>query len=94
MDSRCDGNVCTELKSQTAEEAMACTKKRTVEEDIDECELLFVFLFFSIFIYFSFFGRGCFRGCADSVSCELRVDGITWKSDDFLRARLQSLRQR
>ncbi|CAI6332953.1 unnamed protein product [Periconia digitata] len=36
MDSRCDGNVCKELKSQSADAADACTVPRTVDEDVDE----------------------------------------------------------
>ena len=38
MDGRCDGNSCKELKSQTAEEAMKCTKGQVVKEDIDGCK--------------------------------------------------------
>ncbi|KAF2472754.1 uncharacterized protein BDR25DRAFT_312663 [Lindgomyces ingoldianus] len=35
MNARCDGDTCKELKIQTAEEAMKCTKTRVVKEDID-----------------------------------------------------------
>ncbi|KAF2713798.1 hypothetical protein K504DRAFT_498587 [Pleomassaria siparia CBS 279.74] len=35
MDARCTGDTCTELKTQSAEDAIKCTKLRTVEEDID-----------------------------------------------------------
>lgn len=39
MDARCTGDVCKELKTQTAEEAMNCTKPQFVKEDIDGCKL-------------------------------------------------------
>ncbi|KAL5379443.1 hypothetical protein DPSP01_008509 [Paraphaeosphaeria sporulosa] len=35
MDTRCNGDSCPALKSQTPEEAMKCTVPRTVKEDID-----------------------------------------------------------
>ena len=38
MDARCTGDVCKELKTQTAEEAMNCTKPQVVKEDIDGCK--------------------------------------------------------
>jgi hypothetical protein len=38
MNARCDGDVCKELKTQTAEEAMKCTIPRVVEEEIDGCK--------------------------------------------------------
>lgn len=38
MNARCTGDTCKELKTQTAEEAMKCTKPRVVEEDIDGCK--------------------------------------------------------
>ena len=38
MDNRCDGNVCSVLKTQSDEEAMNCTKSRTVKEDFDGCK--------------------------------------------------------
>jgi hypothetical protein len=38
MDKRCTGDTCTELKSQTAEEAMKCTKEPVVKDDIDGCK--------------------------------------------------------
>ena len=38
MDARCDGDVCTVLKTQTPEEATKCTVPRVVkEDDIDGC---------------------------------------------------------
>jgi hypothetical protein len=39
MDARCTGDVCSVLDLQTTEKAMECTISRTVEEDIDGCEL-------------------------------------------------------
>lgn len=39
MDARCDGDVCKELKTQTAEESMKCTVPQVVKEDIDGCKL-------------------------------------------------------
>jgi hypothetical protein len=38
MDTRCNGDACGALKSQTPEEAMKCTVPRTVDEDIDGCK--------------------------------------------------------
>jgi hypothetical protein len=38
MNGRCTGDVCTELKLQTTEEAMKCTLPKTVDEDIDGCK--------------------------------------------------------
>ncbi|KAH8586309.1 hypothetical protein B0O99DRAFT_665796 [Bisporella sp. PMI_857] len=35
MNARCNGDICKELRTQTAEEAIKCTKPRVVEEDID-----------------------------------------------------------
>ncbi|KAF2737781.1 hypothetical protein EJ04DRAFT_590454 [Polyplosphaeria fusca] len=35
MDARCDGDACSVMKSQSAEEYMKCTKPKTVEEDVD-----------------------------------------------------------
>ncbi|KAI1818156.1 hypothetical protein GGS20DRAFT_574457 [Poronia punctata] len=35
MDARCNGAVCGELKTQSSETAMKCTKSRAVEEEID-----------------------------------------------------------
>ncbi|KAI0199310.1 hypothetical protein F4808DRAFT_471611 [Astrocystis sublimbata] len=35
MDARCNGAVCGQLKTQSAEAAMKCTKSRAVDEDID-----------------------------------------------------------
>lgn len=39
MDTKCNGDSCPALKSQTPEEAMKCTVPRTVNEDIDGCKL-------------------------------------------------------
>jgi hypothetical protein len=38
MDARCTGNVCSQLKSQTWEEATKCTKSAAVKENIDGCK--------------------------------------------------------
>jgi hypothetical protein len=38
MNGRCTGDVCTELKLQTTEEAMNCTLPKTVDEDFDGCK--------------------------------------------------------
>ncbi|KAF2634656.1 hypothetical protein P280DRAFT_523852 [Massarina eburnea CBS 473.64] len=35
MDARCDGDICKELKTQTADEANKCTIPQTVNEDYD-----------------------------------------------------------
>ncbi|KAI0397310.1 hypothetical protein F5Y17DRAFT_478377 [Xylariaceae sp. FL0594] len=35
MDARCNGAVCGELKTQSAETAMRCTKSKAVQENID-----------------------------------------------------------
>ncbi|KXX79512.1 hypothetical protein MMYC01_205215 [Madurella mycetomatis] len=35
LDARCNNNVCSELQTQTPEEADKCTIPRTVDEDID-----------------------------------------------------------
>ncbi|KAL7622551.1 hypothetical protein AAE478_008058 [Parahypoxylon ruwenzoriense] len=35
MDARCNGDVCSTLKTQSSEEAMKCTKPRVVKEDFD-----------------------------------------------------------
>lgn len=35
LDARCTGNTCSELKSQSLEEANACVKPQTVVEDVD-----------------------------------------------------------
>jgi hypothetical protein len=39
MDKRCFGDVCESLTTQTPEKAAECVKSRTVEEEIDGCEL-------------------------------------------------------
>jgi hypothetical protein len=38
MNARCNGDTCTVLKSQTAEEAMNCTIPQVVDEEIDGCK--------------------------------------------------------
>jgi hypothetical protein len=38
MNARCTGDTCKELKTQTAEEAMKCTKPQTAKEEIDGCK--------------------------------------------------------
>ncbi|KAF1843518.1 uncharacterized protein K460DRAFT_287646 [Cucurbitaria berberidis CBS 394.84] len=38
MNARCNGDVCTETKVQTPEEAMKCTIPQTVDEQIDGCK--------------------------------------------------------
>ncbi|KAI1630685.1 hypothetical protein F4809DRAFT_635782 [Biscogniauxia mediterranea] len=35
MDARCNGDVCSQLKIQSSEEAMKCTKPAVVKEDVD-----------------------------------------------------------
>ncbi|KAK3936853.1 hypothetical protein QBC46DRAFT_366606 [Diplogelasinospora grovesii] len=35
LNARCNGTVCSELKTQAAEESMRCTKEQVVKEDID-----------------------------------------------------------
>lgn len=39
LDTKCNGDKCAALQSQTPEEAMKCTKARSVKEDIDGCKL-------------------------------------------------------
>lgn len=39
MDTKCNGDACAALKSQSPEEAMKCTVPRVVEEDINGCKL-------------------------------------------------------
>ncbi|KAF2437444.1 hypothetical protein P171DRAFT_425418 [Karstenula rhodostoma CBS 690.94] len=39
MDTRCNGDACPALKSQTPEQATKCTVPRTVNENIDGCKL-------------------------------------------------------
>lgn len=38
MNARCDGDTCKELKTQTTDEAMKCTKAQVVKEDVDGCK--------------------------------------------------------
>jgi hypothetical protein len=42
MNARCTGDTCKELKTQTTEEAMKCTKSQVVKDDIDGCKLHFL----------------------------------------------------
>lgn len=37
MNARCNGAVCGELKTQSSEDAMKCTKSAVVEDDVDGC---------------------------------------------------------
>jgi hypothetical protein len=39
MDARCTGNTCKELKTQTADVAMKCTKQPIVQDPIEGCKL-------------------------------------------------------
>lgn len=41
MDNRCLGDVCKSLETQSAENATACVKAATIDENIDGCELFF-----------------------------------------------------
>jgi hypothetical protein len=41
MDARCTGAVCSELKTQSSEDAMKCTKAPVVKEDYDGCKKSF-----------------------------------------------------
>lgn len=38
LDSRCANAVCKELKTQTSEEAMKCTKPMTAIDPVDGCK--------------------------------------------------------
>lgn len=38
LDARCSNDVCSELETQTPEQATACKKGQTVEEDVEGCE--------------------------------------------------------
>ncbi len=38
MNSRCSGNTCKELKTQSAEDAMKCTKPPVVGDNLDGCK--------------------------------------------------------
>jgi len=40
LDAHCTGAVCGQLKIQSSEDAMKCTKSALVQEEIDGCELL------------------------------------------------------
>jgi len=37
LNARCNNAVCKELKTQSSEDAMRCTKPQTVPEDLDGC---------------------------------------------------------
>jgi len=39
LNARCNFGICGELETQTTEEAMKCTKRQTVSEDVDACKL-------------------------------------------------------
>jgi hypothetical protein len=39
MDTRCTGDTCKGLQTQTGEEAMKCTKSQVVNDDVDGCKL-------------------------------------------------------
>jgi hypothetical protein len=39
LNSRCGNAVCSELKTQTSEEAMKCTLPQNVPEQVDGCTL-------------------------------------------------------
>jgi len=38
MDARCTGDVCSELKTQSTEEAMKCTKSAIGDKDFTGCK--------------------------------------------------------
>lgn len=40
LDARCSGNMCKTLRTQTPEEATACTKRQGVPEDVDGCKFV------------------------------------------------------
>lgn len=40
--AKCFGDTCDVLERQTDEQAMACTKQRVVDEDVDQCKFLFL----------------------------------------------------
>jgi radical SAM superfamily enzyme len=42
MTAHCTSDTCKELKTQTTEEAMKCTKSQVVKDDIDGCKLHFL----------------------------------------------------
>ncbi len=41
MDANCNGATCAQLKSQTSEEAMKCTKPPMYREPVDDCKSRF-----------------------------------------------------
>lgn len=38
MDARCNGAVCGQLQTQSAESAMKCLKSKAVEDDLEGCK--------------------------------------------------------
>lgn len=38
IDNRCTGDRCTQLKIQSTEDAVKCTKARDVDEEVDGCK--------------------------------------------------------
>ena len=35
LDARCSGDRCSQLKTQSAEAAVACTKQQTIKEEVE-----------------------------------------------------------
>tara|TARA_R110002060_G_scaffold10403_1_gene15450 strand:+ start:1660 stop:1866 length:207 start_codon:yes stop_codon:yes gene_type:complete len=38
LDARCTGDICSALKTQTAEQANACMKEQEAKEPVEGCE--------------------------------------------------------